>query len=246
MEQGYGIAHFLAQSDAFGKTIIVILLVMSAASWYVILLKLLQNIIEAGATRRSLARLRMFSSLAQLMAYLPTDTAVDAVTGLATDGVAAAEHHRRHGASRLADTGAGELVTRALRARILQETGRREWGLSFLAATASCAPFIGLLGTVWGIYQALVNIGMSGQGTLDKVAGPVGEALVMTAAGLFVAIPAVLAYNFLVRANRNFAAGLSAYSQQLFTLIATGARLGETALEDAALAPSARPSRSPT
>jgi biopolymer transport protein ExbB len=246
MEQGYGIAHFLAQSDVFGKTIIVILLAMSASSWYVILLKILRNMIEARVTRRSLAHLQALPSLAQLMAYLRTDMAFDAAAGLAADGVAAAEHYRRHGASRLADTGAGELVTRALRARMQQETGRREWGLSFLAATASCAPFIGLLGTVWGIYQALVNIGMSGQGTLDKVAGPVGEALVMTAAGLFVAIPAVLAYNFLVRANRNFAADLNAYSQQLFTLIATGARLGETAVEDAAEARAARPSRSAT
>jgi biopolymer transport protein ExbB len=247
MEQGYGIAHFLAQSDAFGKTIIIILLAMSAASWYVILLKILQNIVEARVTRRSLAQLQSIPSLAELLAHLQTGAASDAAARIAADGMEAAEHCRRHGAALLADTGAGELVTRALRARVLRETGRREWGLSLLAATASCAPFIGLLGTVWGIYQALVQIGMSGQGTLDKVAGPVGEALVMTAAGLFVAIPAVLAYNFFVRANRNFAADLGAYSQQLFTMIATGARLGETITGDtAAQARAANPSRSVT
>jgi biopolymer transport protein ExbB len=99
--------------------------------------------------------------------------------------------------------GADDFLTRALRRAIDQDTARLEYGHTVLASVASSAPFVGLFGTVWGIYHALLAIGMSGQGTLDKVAGPVGEALIMTALGLAVAIPAVLAYNAFTRANRN-------------------------------------------
>src|SRR5262249_56277498 len=95
-----------------------------------------------------------------------------------------------------------EFVRGAMRGVIDGDTGRLESGLTVLASVGSTAPFVGLFGTVWGVYHALVAIGMSGQGTLDKVAGPVGEALIMTALGLAVAIPAVLAYNGFVRANR--------------------------------------------
>ena len=109
----------------------------------------------------------------------------------------------RHGVQKLASAGGlSEFVTRALRNSLDQESARSETGLTVLATAGSAAPYIGLFGTVWGIYHALVFIGMSGQGTLDKVAGPVGEALIMTAVGLAVAIPAVLAYNSFSRRNR--------------------------------------------
>jgi biopolymer transport protein ExbB len=94
-----------------------------------------------------------------------------------------------------------------------------------LASIGSTAPFIGLFGTVWGVYHALVSIGMSGQGTLDKVAGPVGEALIMTALGLAVAIPAVLAYNACVRSNRMVLARLDAYAHDLFAFLTTGSHV---------------------
>jgi len=233
MDQGYGILHFLAQADAVGKATIAILLLMSAGSWYVILMKLIQNALEARATRRFMTAFRATSSVAELAAQDRITAIDEPFARLTADGISAAEHHRRHGAPRLPDTGPGELVSRALRQRVQLETARRESGLTFLAATASSAPFIGLFGTVWGIYQALVHIGMSGQGTLDKVAGPVGEALVMTAAGLAVAIPAVLAYNFFVRANRTLAGKLNAFSNELFTMLATGARIGEAAVVEA-------------
>jgi biopolymer transport protein ExbB len=104
-----------------------------------------------------------------------------------------------------------EAVRRAIEVALLEEMVRRESGLTALASVGSTAPFVGLFGTVWGVYHALVAIGLSGQGTLDKVAGPVGEALIMTALGLAVAIPAVLAYNALVRANRVLFARLDAF-----------------------------------
>ena len=102
-----------------------------------------------------------------------------------------------------------------------------ESGLTVLASVGSTAPFVGLFGTVWGVYHALINIGMSGQGTLDKVAGPVGEALVMTALGLAVAIPAVLAYNAMVRGNRVVLAQLDSFAHDLFAFLTTGAHAGE-------------------
>lgn len=100
-----------------------------------------------------------------------------------------------------------------------------ESGLSVLASVGSVAPFVGLFGTVWGIYHALTAIGQSGVATIDKVAGPVGEALIMTAIGLAVAIPAVLAYNAYIKANRSVMAELESFAQDLHTLLTTGAPL---------------------
>ena len=97
-----------------------------------------------------------------------------------------------------------------------------------LASVGSTAPFVGLFGTVWGVYHALVAIGVSGQGTLDRIAGPVGEALIMTALGLAVAIPAVLAYNALVRSNRLVLARLDAFAHDLFAFLTTGVHFNET------------------
>jgi biopolymer transport protein ExbB len=112
-----------------------------------------------------------------------------------------------------------EAVRRAIDLALLEETVRRESGLTALASVGATAPFVGLFGTVWGVYHALVAIGLSGQGTLDKVAGPVGEALIMTALGLAVAIPAVLAYNAFVRANRVLVARLDAFAHDLHAAI---------------------------
>jgi biopolymer transport protein ExbB len=118
--------------------------------------------------------------------------------------------------------GLSEFVTRALRNSLEQESARSESGLTVLATAGSAAPYIGLFGTVWGIYHALVFIGLSGQGTLDKVAGPVGEALIMTAVGLAVAIPAVLAFNSFNRRNRIWLSQLDGFAHDLYTLVTVG------------------------
>jgi biopolymer transport protein ExbB len=119
----------------------------------------------------------------------------------------------------------GELVTRVLRQEMTQASSRLESGLTFLASVGSTAPFIGLFGTVWGIYHALLGIASSGQVMIDRVAGPVGEALVMTAAGLVVAIPAVLAYNAFTRLNRVVLADLDGFAHDLLALVTTGSRI---------------------
>ena len=136
-------------------------------------------------------------------------------------------HHARYGAAKLEEAGtSGEFVTRTIKKVLDEETTRLENGLAVLATVGATAPFVGLFGTVWGVYHALVAIGMSGAGTLDKVAGPVGEALIMTGLGLAVAIPAVIGYNGLTRANRVTAARLDAFAYELHTFVAMGQALG--------------------
>jgi biopolymer transport protein ExbB len=122
-----------------------------------------------------------------------------------------------------------EFVTRALRQRINEAAARLEAGLTFLASVGSTAPFVGLFGTVWGIYHALMSIATAGTISIDKVAGPVGEALLMTAFGLAVAIPAVLAYNAFTRVNRLLLAQLDGFAHDLHAYVTTGARLESAA-----------------
>jgi len=116
-----------------------------------------------------------------------------------------------------------------MRRVIDEETARFESGLTVLASVGSTAPFVGLFGTVWGVYHALIAIGVSGQGTLDKIAGPVGEALIMTALGLAVAIPAVLGYNAFVRFNRLTLAQLDSFAHDLFAFLTTGSHVNDVA-----------------
>lgn len=119
-----------------------------------------------------------------------------------------------------------------MRRVIDEETAKLEWGLTILASIASTAPFIGLFGTVWGVYHALIGIGQSSQGSLEQIAGPVGEALIMTGLGLAVAIPAVLAYNDCVRSNRVLLAQLDVFAHDLFAFLTTGSTINPVA-EDA-------------
>jgi biopolymer transport protein ExbB len=162
---------------------------------------------------------------------------------LAQQSVEAAEHHQKHASKKLADAcSQDEFIARAMRRVIGQENAKLETGLTVLASVGSISPFIGLFGTVWGIYHALASISASGQATLDKVAGPVGEALIMTALGLAVAIPAVLAYNALVRSNRMLLAQLESFAHDLHILLTTGASMASASKprQTAAAKPHAR------
>jgi biopolymer transport protein ExbB len=142
-------------------------------------------------------------------------------------------HHARYGAAKLEEAGSSsEFVTRTIKKVLDEEMTRLENGLTLLATVGATAPFVGLFGTVWGVYHALVAIGMSGAGTLDKVAGPVGEALIMTGLGLAVAIPAVVGYNWLTRANRVLAAKLDAFAYELHTFVSMGQPLGNSVSAD--------------
>lgn len=233
-----GIAHFIGQSDAVGKTLLVLLLGMSVVTWYLIVVRVVQAARVRAETRRFLEAFWGAPSVQAVNAHLAAAKARDPFSRLAEHALTAARHHRRHVAATLADGGSqGEFLTRSIRRVIDEETARSEYGLTMLASIGSTAPFVGLFGTVWGVYHALVNIGMSGQGTLDQVAGPVGEALIMTALGLAVAVPAVLAYNFSVRRNRLLLARLDSFAHDLFALLTTGSAIGDDDDEAPASAP---------
>ncbi len=225
-----GFGHFLAQTDMVGQTVLVILLGMSIATWYLIFTKTLSAFLTR---RRSTQFVRTFwnaPSLPAVASHLESHAPDEPFSHLTSKAIKAAEHHQRHGADRLDNAGTpAEFLTRSMRRVIDEETARFESGLTVLASIGSTAPFIGLFGTVWGVYHALVAIGMSGQGTLDKVAGPVGEALIMTGLGLAVAIPAVLAYNFCVRRNRVTLAQLDSFAHDLFAFLTTGSHVGGAA-----------------
>ncbi len=223
MEQSFGLTHYFSQSDALGQILMWALIVMSVATWYLIVMKA----IGQWRTRRQSQRFLQFfwdaPNLEAVSDHLHAEGVKDPFSHLAHHGFRAVEQHRGKGGKRLIEAGTTEeFLTRALRRAIEQDTARLETGLVVLASVGSSAPFVGLFGTVWGIYHALIAIGVSGQGTLDKVAGPVGEALVMTALGLAVAIPAVLAYNFLTRSNRVVLAELDSFAHDLFAFMSTG------------------------
>ncbi|MBX9811611.1 MAG: MotA/TolQ/ExbB proton channel family protein [Burkholderiales bacterium] len=203
---------------------------MSAMTWYLIMAKAWTWLLVRHRTRRFLGIFWNSPSLQAVETHLEEHHPDEPFSHITWHAIVAARHHQRHGANKLDESGsAGEFLTRSMRRVIDEETARFEAGLTVLASIGSTAPFIGLFGTVWSIYHALINIGMSGQGTLDKVAGPVGEALLMTAAGLAVAIPAVLAYNAMVRSNRLVLARLDSFAHDLFVFLTTGSHVNDVA-----------------
>ncbi|MDH5424605.1 MAG: MotA/TolQ/ExbB proton channel family protein [Gammaproteobacteria bacterium] len=218
----YGIDALWLQGDVVIKSVAIILLIMSLASWSVILLRGWR----LWCLRKSPQKLSAFWQTQNFMQALqqlsPADSA-DPFRRLAAEGKSAIEHHRQHKDKLQADFPPAEWLSSGLRDAIEISTAELQRGLSILASVGATAPFIGLFGTVWGIYHALVSIGVSGQASIDKVAGPVGEALIMTALGLAVAIPAVLGYNALVRGNKRVLAQLSHFARQLHVYFLTGA-----------------------
>jgi biopolymer transport protein ExbB len=223
MDQKLGFAHFISQTDAVGLTVLLLLVGMSIASWYLILTRTISNFSSRKRAELFLKRFWEADSLKDMEEILQKEAADNAFAELANQALTAGRDGSRYGVQKLASAGGlSEFVTRALRNSLEQEAARSESGLTVLATAGSAAPYIGLFGTVWGIYHALVFIGLSGQGTLDKVAGPVGEALIMTAVGLAVAIPAVLAYNSFSRRNRIWLAQLDGFAHDLYTLVTVG------------------------
>jgi biopolymer transport protein ExbB len=221
-----GLAHFLSQTDSLAKFLLLVLLAMSIITWYLIAKKSMANWRMRKSAREFLARFWDAPGLASVAEHIRTAGVHDPFSHMTHHGLQAAEQYRNKTGQRLIESGsADEFLTRALRRAIEQDTARLEYGHTMLASISSSAPFVGLFGTVWGIYHALVNIGMSGSGSLDQVAGPVGEALIMTALGLAVAIPAVLAYNFFNRSNRMILTELDGFAHDLFAFMSTGARV---------------------
>lgn len=215
--EGLGFAHFLTQTDGVGKTVLITLLLLSIASWYLIVTRALANTLAHREAEAFLQHFWQAASLSEIEAALLRQPADNAFAALAKKSLEALADS---GKENLAVAGGmAEYLTRTLNNEVDVEAAKSEYGLTVLASAGSAAPYVGLFGTVWGIYHALVQIGLSGQGTLDKVAGPVGEALIMTALGLAVAIPAVLAYNAFNRRNRMWLAKLESFAHDLYVLL---------------------------
>ncbi|WP_047550057.1 MotA/TolQ/ExbB proton channel family protein [Methylotenera sp. G11] len=233
MQNGYEFNawEFIAAGGVVSFLVAATLLIMSVASWYLIITKS----IAAWRLRAAYKSYKQqFWNAPNLNAALKIDQET-ALSVLAKEAVAAAEHHKLHASRNSEQVTQDEFVARAMNRSIAEESAKMESGLTVLASVGSVSPFVGLFGTVWGIYHALASISASGQATLDKVAGPVGEALIMTALGLAVAIPAVLAYNALVRSNRALSGELEKFGYSLHTLLTTGAVI-KSAHDEAKLA----------
>jgi biopolymer transport protein ExbB len=223
MDQGLGFAHFIGNTDTIGRIVLSLLLILSVASWYLIITKALANWLELRRANAFIGQFWLLDTVEEMHSKVRQESTNNAFSSLALQAIATVRNGNEHGLQKLAAAGGmAEFLTRALRNGIEQEAARSEHGLTVLASAGSAAPYIGLFGTVWAIYHALVQIGLSGQGTLDKVAGPVGEALIMTALGLAVAIPAVLAFNTFNRRNRLWLARLDGFAHDLYVLLSVG------------------------
>lgn len=221
--------HFIQQTDTVGKTLFGILVLMALITWYLIIVKALVNFRQNCLSRNFLKRFWNSASLEQVDKDLHRFGAKDPFARLANQALHAADHYHRYAASNLSEVGThAEFVTRSMRKVIDEETARVENGLTVLGSVGATAPFVGLFGTVWGVYHALVGIGLSDGVSINKIAGPVGEALIMTGLGLAVAIPAVLAFNAFVRRNRVTLSKLDAFAHDLFAFVTTGQQIDNT------------------
>jgi len=216
VENPYGIEALWKGSDAVAKTVLLLLLIMSVGSWYVIIVKLLEQSKIGRQAKKTTSQFWNAGSVQQGAENLEGSSPFRFI---AEAGIEATEKHD----GLLQHVGFNEWVTLSIQRAIERIQSRLQGGLAFLATVGSTAPFVGLFGTVWGIYHALTAIGVAGQASIDKVAGPVGEALIMTAIGLAVAVPAVLGYNWLVRRNKGVLDEVRAFGSDLHSVILASA-----------------------
>jgi biopolymer transport protein ExbB len=217
VENPYGIEALWKQGDFISKGTLIILIIMSMGSWYIMFVKVYEQF-------------KLFRQARDVMStFWSAGSVQEGVSGLkegspfrfiAEQGIKATSHHE----GKLLETiDLNTWVTMSIQRAVENVSSRMQDGLAFLATVGSTAPFVGLFGTVWGIYHALTAIGIAGQASIDKVAGPVGEALIMTAFGLAVAVPAVLGYNWLVRRNKVAMEYLRTFSADLHMVLMSGA-----------------------
>ena len=213
----YGLAAMWNEGDFVNKGTLIILVLMSMGSWYIIITKLIDQMKIFKQSAEVQQKFWKASSIAAGSASLKEGSPFRFI---AETGTKATVHHD---GALLEQIDLSTWVTMSIQRAVEKVQSRLQDGLSFLATVGSTAPFIGLFGTVWGIYNALTAIGMSGNASIDKVAGPVGEALIMTAIGLFVAVPAVLGYNWLVRRNKSAMEDVRSFSADVHSVLISGA-----------------------
>ena len=218
---GTGILHYLQSSDAITHAVAYVLLAMSVASWCFLIVKGWMLGRAKRQAARAITQFWQAPTLSEGVAALRRADSERVFTPLAEAALHAAEVDIP--GAMLARVERSERVLRALRQALTASQRRLEFGQVLLASVGSTAPFVGLLGTVWGIYHALGSIAASGQAMIENVAGPVGEALIMTAFGLVVAIPAVLAYNVLGRMVRQLSEELDGFAHDLHAYVSAPA-----------------------
>lgn len=217
VDNPYGLEALWKEGDFIARGTLFILSIMSMGSWYILITKMIDQI-KLG--RQSEDARKTFWKAPSVQAGIPTLKEGSPFRFIAETGSKAFEHHE---GALLEKINLNEWVSMSIQRATDKIQSRLQDGLAFLATVGSTAPFVGLFGTVWGIYGALTKIGIAGQASIDKVAGPVGEALIMTAFGLFVAVPAVLGYNFLVRRNKGAMEDVRAFSADLHLVLISGA-----------------------
>jgi biopolymer transport protein ExbB len=235
-ESPYGLVPLWENGDIVARTTLIVLVLMSFFSWYIMFTKLW----DQRKLRQSAKVVeKQFWTAPSVKDGLERLKKGDDFRMIAEDGLRAAAHHD----GRLTDRiDLHEWITMSLQRSVDAVNSKIQTGLPFLATVGSTAPFVGLFGTVWGILNALIAIGVAGQVSIDRVAGPLGEALIMTAFGLFVAVPAVMGYNWLLRRNKDAQDSLRNFASDLHAFLVSGARVGGSASDmGGSRAPSAAP-----
>jgi biopolymer transport protein ExbB len=221
VDNPYGLSALWAQGDFVARGVLVLLVLMSMGSWYIMITKLYESMKISGEAKAARKGFFKSSSLVEAVKTLKEGSAFRFI---AESGINAGDHHE----GALTDNiDRNTWVTMGVQRSLDDVQSRLQDGLAFLATVGSTAPFVGLFGTVWGIYHALTAIGIAGQASIDKVAGPVGEALIMTAIGLAVAVPAVLGYNWLVRRNKVTMEAVRSFGADLHGIL-MGAKFSNT------------------
>ena len=215
LDSPYGVMALWWASDAVTKAVLLLLLLMSVGSWYILLLKAIALRSMDAHYRAARESFWRADTVAKGMALLDARSPLRFIASSALDAA-------KPQSGLLTHVAPDEWVSMQMQRAVEAVQRDLHSGLAFLATVGSVSPFVGLFGTVWGIYHALTAIGMSGQASIDKVAGPVGEALIMTALGLAVAVPAVLAYNWLLSRNKLAMADVRAFANDLHAVVAGG------------------------
>jgi len=220
-ENKFGLIPALQQGGPLTWGVVLILAIMSLVSWYIIIVKYIDQRKVLNDAKSLEKKFWASASLAEGAKKLDKNSAFRQIID---DGLRASDHHEGNLTEKIDQH---EWVTMALNRSNAAVQSKLQGGLAFLASVGSTSPFVGLFGTVIGIYSALIAIGQSGQASIDKVAGPVGEALIMTAIGLAVAVPAVLGYNWLIRRNKEVGERLGDFAADVHGTLVSGSRIGQ-------------------
>lgn len=218
VDNPYGLKALWTQGDIVARSTLTIMVIMSMASWYVIFTKLFEQRSMLKSARESADSFWKASSVKAGAGALVEGSAFHYI---ASQGIRASDHHE---GTMVESIDKHTWISMSVDRAVGSINNRLQDGMAVLATVGSTAPFVGLFGTVWGIYNALVKIGISGQASIDKVAGPVGESLIMTAFGLAVAVPAVMGYNWLLRRNKSVMDQTKAFAGDLHNVLVAGKR----------------------